>query len=37
VNALIRHSSNGLLNLGRVAAPVGFALDALIEPHSIFG
>jgi len=36
VHALINITGDGLLNLCRVAAPVGFALDALIEPHPIF-
>src|SRR5262249_48644595 len=36
VNALINITGDGLLNLARVAAPVGFTLDALIEPHPIF-
>jgi hypothetical protein len=33
VHALINITGDGLLNLCRVAAPVGFKLDALIEPH----
>jgi phosphoribosylformylglycinamidine cyclo-ligase len=37
VHALINITGDGLLNLCRVAAPVGFELDALIEPHPIFG
>jgi phosphoribosylformylglycinamidine cyclo-ligase len=37
VKALINITGDGLLNLCRVAAPVGFTLDALIEPHPIFG
>src|SRR5262249_21554825 len=32
----INITGDGLLNLTRVAAPVGFTLDALIEPHPIF-
>jgi phosphoribosylformylglycinamidine cyclo-ligase len=36
VHALINITGDGLLNLTRVAAPVGFTLDALIEPHPIF-
>jgi phosphoribosylformylglycinamidine cyclo-ligase len=36
VHALINITGDGLLNLCRVAAPVGFELDALIEPHPIF-
>jgi phosphoribosylformylglycinamidine cyclo-ligase len=36
VHALINITGDGLLNLARVAAPVGFALDALFEPHPIF-
>jgi len=36
VHALINITGDGLLNLARVAAPVGFTLDALIEPHPIF-
>jgi phosphoribosylformylglycinamidine cyclo-ligase len=36
VNALINITGDGLLNLVRVAAPVGFVLDSLIEPHPIF-
>src|SRR5215831_13371073 len=36
VHALINITGDGLLNLARVAAPVGFELDALIEPHPIF-
>ena len=37
VKALINITGDGLLNLCRVAAPVGFTLDALIDPHPIFG
>lgn len=37
VHALINITGDGLLNLARVAAPVGFTLDTLIEPHPIFG
>ena len=36
VKALINITSDGLLNLTRVAAPVGFEIDHLIEPHPIF-
>jgi phosphoribosylformylglycinamidine cyclo-ligase len=36
VKALINITSDGLLNLARVAAPVGFEIDQLIEPHPIF-
>jgi phosphoribosylformylglycinamidine cyclo-ligase len=36
VHALINITGDGLLNLCRVAAPVGFTLDALVEPHPIF-
>jgi phosphoribosylformylglycinamidine cyclo-ligase len=36
VHALINITGDGLLNLARVAAPVGFALDALFDPHPIF-
>jgi phosphoribosylaminoimidazole (AIR) synthetase len=36
VHALSNITGDGLLNLARVAAPVGFKLDALIEPHPIF-
>ena len=35
--ALINITSDGLLNLTRVAAPVGYVIDALIEPHPLFG
>jgi phosphoribosylformylglycinamidine cyclo-ligase len=34
--ALINITSDGLLNLTRVAAGVGFVIDRLIEPHPIF-
>ena len=34
--ALINITSDGLLNLTRVAASVGFVIDRLIEPHPIF-
>jgi phosphoribosylformylglycinamidine cyclo-ligase len=37
VNALINITSDGLLNLTRVAAKVGFEIDRLIEPHPVFG
>jgi phosphoribosylformylglycinamidine cyclo-ligase len=36
VKALINITSDGLLNLTRVDAPVGFEIDHLIEPHPIF-
>src|SRR5262249_4759278 len=36
VKALINIPSDGLLNLPRVAAPVGYEIDRLIEPHPIF-
>ena len=36
VHALINITGDGLINLARATAPVGFALDALIEPHPIF-
>ncbi len=35
--ALINITSDGLLNLTRVAAQVGFMIDALIDPHPLFG
>ena len=37
VKALINITSDGLLNLARVEAKVGFEIDRLIEPHPIFG
>jgi phosphoribosylformylglycinamidine cyclo-ligase len=37
VKALINITGDGLLNLARVEASVGFELDRLIEPHPIFG
>jgi phosphoribosylformylglycinamidine cyclo-ligase len=37
VKALINITSDGLLNLARVEAQVGFEIDRLIEPHPIFG
>jgi phosphoribosylformylglycinamidine cyclo-ligase len=37
VKALINITSDGLLNLARVDASVGFEIDQLIEPHPIFG
>jgi phosphoribosylformylglycinamidine cyclo-ligase len=37
VKALINITSDGLLNLTRVAAAVGFEIDGLIEPQPIFG
>jgi phosphoribosylformylglycinamidine cyclo-ligase len=36
VKALANMTSDGLLNLVRVDAPVGFVIDRLIEPHPIF-
>ncbi len=36
VKALINITSDGLLNLARVEAPVGFVIDDLIEPQPIF-
>jgi phosphoribosylformylglycinamidine cyclo-ligase len=36
VRALVNITSDGLLNLTRVAAEVGFEIDHLIEPHPIF-
>jgi phosphoribosylformylglycinamidine cyclo-ligase len=36
VKALINITSDGLLNLARVDAAVGFEIDRLIEPHPIF-
>jgi phosphoribosylformylglycinamidine cyclo-ligase len=35
--ALVNITSDGLLNLTRVAAPVGYVIDTLIEPHPLFG
>ena len=37
VNALINITGDGLLNLARVAAKVGFVIDTPIEPHPLFG
>jgi len=37
VKALINITGDGLLNLTRVAAKVGFEIDRLIDPHPIFG
>ena len=37
VKALVNVTSDGLLNLARVDAKVGFEIDRLIEPHPIFG
>ncbi len=37
VRALVNITSDGLLNLTRVAAEVGFEIDQLFEPHPIFG
>jgi phosphoribosylformylglycinamidine cyclo-ligase len=37
IKALINITSDGLLNLTRVAAAVGFEIDHLIEPQPIFG
>jgi phosphoribosylformylglycinamidine cyclo-ligase len=36
VKALANMTSDGLLNLARVDAPVGFVIDRPIEPHPIF-
>jgi phosphoribosylformylglycinamidine cyclo-ligase len=36
VKALINITSDGLLNLARVEANVGFEIDRLIEPHPVF-
>jgi phosphoribosylformylglycinamidine cyclo-ligase len=36
VKALINITSDGLLNLARVEAKMGFEIDHLIEPHPIF-
>jgi phosphoribosylformylglycinamidine cyclo-ligase len=36
VKALINITSDGLLNLARVEAKVGFEIDRLFEPHPIF-
>jgi phosphoribosylformylglycinamidine cyclo-ligase len=36
LRALVNVTSDGLLNLTRVAAAVGFEIDHLIEPHPIF-
>jgi phosphoribosylformylglycinamidine cyclo-ligase len=36
VKALINITSDGLLNLARVEAKMGFEIDRLIEPHPIF-
>ena len=36
VKALINITSDGLLNLARVDAPVGFVIDRPIEPQPIF-
>ena len=37
VKALINITGDGLLNLTRVAAEVGFEIDRLIDPHPLFG
>ncbi|HTZ34613.1 MAG TPA: phosphoribosylformylglycinamidine cyclo-ligase [Stellaceae bacterium] len=37
VKALMHITGDGLLNLARVAAPVGFVIDALPEPPPLFG
>jgi phosphoribosylformylglycinamidine cyclo-ligase len=37
LKALANITSDGLLNLARVAAPVGYEIDRLIEPHPVFG
>jgi phosphoribosylformylglycinamidine cyclo-ligase len=36
IKALINITSDGLLNLTRVAADVGYVIDRLIEPHPVF-
>lgn len=36
VKALVNITSDGLLNLTRVEAKVGFEIDRLIEPHPVF-
>jgi phosphoribosylformylglycinamidine cyclo-ligase len=36
VKALVNITSDGLLNLARVEAKMGFEIDRLIEPHPIF-
>ena len=36
LKALVNITSDGLLNLTRVAAPVGYEIDRLIEPHPLF-
>jgi phosphoribosylformylglycinamidine cyclo-ligase len=36
IKALINITSDGLLNLARVEAQMGFEIDRLIEPHPIF-
>src|SRR5262249_35342345 len=36
VNALVNITGDGLLNLARVAAAVGFVIDRPIEPHPVF-
>ena len=36
IKALINITSDGLLNLARVEAKVGFEIDRLIEPHPVF-
>jgi phosphoribosylformylglycinamidine cyclo-ligase len=37
IKALVNITSDGLLNLTRVEAEVGFEIDRLFEPHPIFG
>jgi phosphoribosylformylglycinamidine cyclo-ligase len=37
IKALANITSDGLLNLTRVAADVGYVIDRLIEPHPVFG
>jgi len=37
LKALIHMTGDGLLNLSRVAAPVGFVIDFWPEPHPVFG
>jgi phosphoribosylformylglycinamidine cyclo-ligase len=36
IKALINITSDGLLNLARVAADVGYVIDRLIDPHPVF-
>jgi len=37
IKAMCHITGDGLLNLNRVAAPVGWRLDQLPEPHPVFG